>query len=251
VEEIMKIAVCLSGQPRTWKECLPNWIENLGLNNETDFYFHLWDYNTLPSLVSSKTNIKDELLSELEKQEIIDVLKPKNFKFESRKHISYWNCTIPEHLQFGPWCREQFYSLYYVSLLKKEYEIQNDFRYDLVLRLRSDLWLDDKIILDSPAANTAYTSHCSYDAEYNVYRIGDIFYYADSSTFDQVAQFYKFLSYIPTNWVTDKTCPPPEIAMSYFFTNIGVLNKPTHAQMKIKRDERVLQLKGGLESYEI
>ena len=99
----MRVAICLSGQPRTWKDCLPNWLENLGLETKPDFFFHLWDYNTLPSLLASyKKVIVDEKLQDEEKQDIIDSLVPKKFKFESRKNIQYWNCDIPENLQFGP-----------------------------------------------------------------------------------------------------------------------------------------------------
>jgi hypothetical protein len=103
MEESMRVAICLSGQPRTWKDCLPNWLENLGLETKPDFFFHLWDYNTLPSLLASyKKVIVDEKLQDEEKQDIIDSLVPKKFKFESRKNIQYWNCDIPENLQFGP-----------------------------------------------------------------------------------------------------------------------------------------------------
>jgi hypothetical protein len=202
-------------------------------------------------LGSYKKVIVDEKIQDEEKQDIIDSLVPKKFKFESRKVIKYWNCDIPDNMQFGPWCREQFYSAYYASLLKREYELQNKFRYDVVIRLRSDLWFTDKLEIETPEPNSLYTTHCSYDTEYNVYRIGDIFYYADSSTFDQVSQFFKFLSYVPTNWVTPKNCPPPEIAMSYFLTNIGIINRPTRCLTKIKRPSIVKEVKGSLDSYEI
>jgi hypothetical protein len=248
----MRVAICLSGQPRTWKECLPNWLDSMELVDRPDFFFHFWDYNTLPSLLASyKKSIVDEKLQDVEKQDIIDALAPKKFKFESRKDIPYWNCDIPENMQFGPWCREQFYSAYYVSLLKREYELMNKFRYDVVIRLRSDLWFTEKLQIETPEPNSLYTTHCSYDNEYDVYRIGDIFYYADSSTFDQVSQFFKFLSYVPTNWVTPKNCPPPEIAMSYFLTNIGIINRPTRCLTKIKRPSIVKEIKGSLDSYEI
>lgn len=248
----MKVAICLSGQPRTWRECLPNWLDNMGLVDRPDFFFHLWDYNTLPSLLASyKKVIVDEKLQDEEKQDIIDSLVPKKFKFESRKVIQYWNCDIPDNMQFGPWCREQFYSAYYASLLKREYELQNKFRYDVVIRLRSDLWFTEKLEIETPEPNSLYTTHCSHDTEYNVYRIGDIFYYADSSTFDQVSQLFKFFSYVPTHWVSSKECPPPEIAMSYFLTNIGVTNRPTRCPTKIKRPSIVKEIKGSLDSYEV
>lgn len=250
----MRIAICLSGQPRTWEKCMARCKEIFTPIGEVDFFFHLWDYNTLPNLLATHNGgieIKDEILTIEEKEKIISYLKPKKFLFEKRKNIEYWNTSIPIEQQFGPWCREQFYSIYYASLLKREYEIENDFRYDIVVRYRSDLWILDNPKIHMPAANTAYTSHCSWDETYQCYRVGDIFYYADSHTFDQVSEFYKFLSFIKTSFVTSGKCPPPEIALYFYLANIGVLNYPTHISMKIMRDPRVLEIKGHLDGYEV
>lgn len=254
MEKRMKIAICLSGQPRTWKKCYQRWLEIFSPKGEIDFFFHLWDYNTLPNLLATHNggiNIEDELLSQSEKDDIIKTFSPKNFLFESRKPISYWNCKIPIEKQFGPWCIEQFYSLYRVSLIKREYEIQNNFRYDIVVRLRTDLWINDKPEIITPEPNTVYTSHCSWDNNFRCYRVGDIFYYADSYTFDQVSEFYKFLSFIPTDYVTSASVPPPEIALYFYLASIGIKNYPTHMSMKVMRDKRVEQIKGGLDGYEI
>jgi hypothetical protein len=250
----MKIAVCLSGQPRTWKKCYPRWMELFGGQGEIDFFFHFWDYNTLPRLLETYNGgvveIEDQLLPDDEKEDIISTLNPKKYLFESRKNIDYWNCDIPVSKKFGPWCIEQFYSLYYVSMLKREYELENDFRYDLVIRMRSDLWFEDNLVLEPPRPSTVYTTHCSWDEIYNVYRVGDIFFYTDSYTFDQMAQFYKFLSFVPTDWVTKTDCPPPEIAMYFYMASIGLLNYPTSPSVKIMRDQQVLALKGKLDGYE-
>lgn len=250
----MKIAICLSGQPRTWEKCYKRWFEIFSSQGEIDFFFHLWDYNTLPNLLASYNGgmkITDEKISEDEKNRIIETFKPKKFLFEPRKEIKYWNCELPESQQFGPWCREQFYSIYRASLLKREYEIENSMQYDLVIRLRTDLYILDNHKLVKPYPGTLYTSHCSWDENYNCYRVGDIFYYADSYTYDQMAGFFKFLSFVPTHWVTGQKCPPPEIAMYFYMANIGILNHPTHISMKVMRDQKVLDIKGKLDNYEI
>ena len=251
----MRIAICLSGQARTWEKCYKRWLEVFSPWGEIDFYFHLWDYNTLPSLLASHNGgikIEDEPLSEDEKQRLIDTLKPKRYLFESRKEIKYWNCELPIDKQFGPWCREQFYSMYRASLLKREYELENNFRYDLAIRIRGDLWIIDTPPVIVPNPGILYTAHCSWSKEFNCYRVGDIFFYADSHTFDQVSEFYKFLSFIPTNWVTSTgLCPPPEIALYYYLANIGILNHPTHISMKIMRTKEMLDIKGRLDGYEI
>lgn len=250
----MRIAICLSGQPRTWERCIQRCKDIFASQGDIDFYFHLWDYNTLPSLLASHKggmNIEDELLSVEEKNHLISTLNPKKYMFESRKEITYWNTVLPIKDQFGPWCREQFYSLYRVSLLKRQYEIENEFRYDICMRFRTDLWVLDEHKLILPEPSTLYTSHCSWSTEYNCYRVGDIFFYADSHTFDQVAEFYKFLSFVPTHYVTQGVCPPPEIALYFYMANIGIFNYPVHVSMKVMRDPRVKELKGSLDNYEI
>jgi hypothetical protein len=113
------------------------------------------------------------------------------------------------------------------------------------------LWIIDTPKLIVPAPGTAYTSHCSWDERFNCYRVGDIFYYADSHTFDQVSEFYKYLSFIPTNWVTGVDCPPPEIALYHYLANIGIINYPAHISMKIMRSQELLDIKGKLDGYEI
>ena len=251
----MKIAICLSGQPRTWEKCYPQWMDIFKDQGEIDFFFHFWDYNTLPSIlrtVNGHRELKDELLTENEQQHIIETLAPKKFLFEGRKPIVYWNSTLPDDKQFGGWTKEQFYSLYYVSHLKRSYEVEHNFQYDVVIRMRADLWFDHKHELISPAPNTVYTGHCGVDSTFNTYRVGDVFYYADSPTFDQMALFYKFLSLVPTNWVTSADeCPPPEIALFFYMTNINVINHPTYTSLKVMRDSRVEAIQGYLSPYEI
>jgi hypothetical protein len=54
----MKIAVCLSGQPRTWIQCYESWNllfselkKNKHLedtNIEVDYFIHTWDFNSKP-----------------------------------------------------------------------------------------------------------------------------------------------------------------------------------------------------------
>jgi hypothetical protein len=255
MEKDMRIAVCLFGQPRTWQKCINNWKEKFNHNGEIDYFFHFWDYNTLPSLLASqpyKCKIDDELISDDEKKQILDTLQPKKYSFESRKNIDYWNCDLTPDQKIGGWCTEQYYSLYHVSLLKKQYELENNFRYDVVIRLRADLFfLDEKIDLIKPKHNTIYTINSHFDERYNVCTINDSYFYADSYTFDQAALFYKFLSFVPKNWITSAICPPPEVATYFYFASIGLINHPTFTDIKFMRDQRVLAIKGVLDGYEI
>lgn len=247
----MRIAICLSGQPRSWERCLPRWRE-MFKDHEVDFFFHLWDYNTLPRILESYNGgmeLIDELITPLEKLKIIGALKPLKFVFESKKDIQCWNSTIPEELQFASWAASQFYSMYKVSLLKREYEIEHNFRYDAVFRFRSDLYFTVLPVFTKPLPNTAYTVHNKWDEKYQCQRVGDIFYYADSHTFDQLSAFFKYLAFIQTDWVTSVSGPPPELALYNYIANIGIHNFATHIDIKLMRTQEYVDIRG-LADYE-
>lgn len=251
----MRIAICLSGQARTWRKCYPRWMELFAGQGEIDFFFHLWDYNTLPNLLATHNggmHIEDEPLSEEEKIDIVQTLRPKKYVFDHKKSVQYWNCNLPTKEQFGPWCIEQYYSRYYVSTLKQSYELEKDFKYDIVIWQRADIFasMETQLVLEMPEPNTVYTTHNSWDKNMLVYRIGDLFYYSDSSTSDQMALFYKFLSFVPTTWITSAECPPPEVAFYFYIASIGLNNVSIHGDFKVMRDERVLKFKGKLDGYE-
>lgn len=251
----MKIALCLSGQPRTWKKCYTQWFEMFKPYGELDVFFHFWDYNTLPSTFMSENfnyTVKDEKLDATEINDIVNLLSPKSYLFEPRKPIKYWNCTLPIDKQFGYWAIDQYYSLYYSSLIKKEYEIKHDFVYDAVVKLRSDIWFTQPVILNKPEPNTVYSAGMHWDDEFRAFRKTDIFWYSDSHTFDQYAQYYKFLSFLPTDFVSPIHGPPPEIACYFYLANIGVLHQSILTGFKLMRDGRVAVLRGGkLDDYEI
>jgi len=120
-------------------------------------------------------------------------------------------------------------------LLKKEYELENNFRYDVVLQLRPNLCFLEPLELETPIPNTIYTYDSCQDDKYGVYKVSDKFFYGDSHTVDQVSEFFKFLSFIDVTWVTWKKTTiqftPTEIAFYYYMTNIGILNHPTKVKI--------------------
>ena len=253
----MRIAICLSGQPRTWKKCYPRWTELFAHQGEVDYFFHFWNYNTPPSFCLKFNNnqpFEDRVITEEETQDLIDTLRPKKYLLDCKKEVGYWNCNIPIDKRFGPWCIQQYYSRYYVSLLKQQYELEQDFKYDIVIWQRGDTYMmpGADLKLEKPEPNVVYTTHNTpLDKKSNVYRIGDIFYYSDSYTSDQLALFYKFLSFVPTDWVTTTSTPPPEVAFYFYMCSIGLQNISLIGKdFKVMRDEETLTLKGKLDGYE-
>lgn len=254
-----RIALCLSGQARTWKRCHENWISTFyHLGSDVDIFCHFWDYNSLPRQSytipgkSAGMAFEDVPLSDEEKHEIEHVLRPKKLAFEKKLEIQEDFYKVKNKVSW--WCIDQFSSMMKCAHLKRSYEIENRFQYDVVFRLRSDLFFTNQITLEPTILpNTLYSVHNSFDRYWNAYRISDIFFYADSHTYDQAAGFYRNLRYLDASYVTrdhKKVDFPPELAFYYYLKSVGIRIKQIMAIPLIKRTQEYLDIKGHLDAYE-
>ncbi len=252
----MKIAFCISGQPRFWSRCYDNWMSTIFPSSQKDIFFHFWTYNTLPSGSGDNSY---SIITDNEKTEIIKKLNPKKFVFDDRRINPIGPQVIPrnEFVQkpLGWWCHSQYYSMWYVSRLKRQYELANRFEYDIVVRLRSDLIFTDPITEHPVDHNTIYTVGNGYMHQHNRFMIADTFFYADSFTFDQASEYYHALSFIDANDVSDNDNePPPEIGFYPFIKSRGIKNKcanlHTNIKYKLVRDKDYLLYKKELGKHE-
>jgi hypothetical protein len=260
----MKIALCISGQPRVWKKTYQNWIDNILPDIEKDVFFHLWDFNTLPENIFSTVNPpppkRDVPISEDEKHEIINAYKPKKFCFDSRNiNVARKNdpSLITEFVKkpLGWWCRSQYYSLWHAARLKRQYELEHNFQYDIVIRLRTDIFFARPIKLENVTPNIIYSNMNGYIENYLTFVIGDIFYYSDSFTYDQISEYIWGLNYIDTHDVVPTVidCPPPEVGFFPYIKSKGIKNVPVKwfdVEFKIMRSEEYFNLKTSLLEYE-
>jgi len=230
----MRIAICLSGQPRTWNKCHPTWKKfekklcNLLGVDQVDYFCHAWDFNTPPhavlasdhgpstDIVDDYLTVKGTTISIEEKQRFLDTIKPVSYVFEnetvSKGRIKEtWNRAEAHKNEHGgttlDWTASQFYGVMYAAHLKKKYEIEHNFKYDIVFRMRYDLFLDDHQIswffddrsndFNIPKFNSLYSCHTTRDPnQFPFHRFGDIFWYSDSITFDRICDFYRWLPII-------------------------------------------------------
>jgi hypothetical protein len=116
----MKIALCLSGQPRSYTKAYEYLNENLFSRFDVDVFMHTWyydffDYNSLLALYEpKKVKIEHKLKCELD---------------ESRRYSKY-NVYSSLH------------SIKQSSILFESYEAENKFTYDWVIRSRFDFALN-------------------------------------------------------------------------------------------------------------
>lgn len=128
----MRIAVCISGQPRSYK-IGHQFLEKNILRNYVDVFCHTtWKEGTeFPNLSIYNPKamlIEEPLAPDLSKYTRVPPPQP-NWKVKDPAMATY--------------C--QLYSVYKANELKREYEKRNNFRYDWVIRIRYDFAINGQI----------------------------------------------------------------------------------------------------------
>jgi hypothetical protein len=272
-----RIAICISGQPRTWLKCVSTWASfikklNKKFGAETDIFFHAWDFNTAPhgvlaaagkvstDLAPDYIRVRGEQISAEERQQLIDVLNPVSYVFESEASSK---SRINEVYQRGKqheaehggacldWAGSQFYGVMRASHLKKRHEIENNFRYDICFRFRFDLFLPEQQqqwLMDSdieyPEHNTFYSVHTGKDnSQFPFHRMGDILWYADSVTFDRICDFYRWLPMIGKRSFLPNKLVGTEHSLYFYSKMLRMRVKALSADPKIYRPSDYLEKK--------
>lgn len=134
----MKIALCLSGQPRGLIKAYQYVSASLLTRYKVDIFCHSWYQNeqTELSLILKLYNPKSFLF---EKDWQLE-LKRKNYNIASPLHPAYYTFSA-------------YKSIMESIKLKKIYEKQNNFTYDCVIRSRYDYALNKKFIFENEDMN--------------------------------------------------------------------------------------------------
>jgi len=244
-----RLAICFSGQPRTWRQCYQTWTKYLNIH-QVDIFCHLWNFNTKPNSVSSEQIV--EPLDQQEIDELVDILRPKRIKIESYKNLQ--PMKQQQALTYPPFL-SQFYGILQAARLKKQHEIENDWQYDVVARVRYDAYFREPLV----TANTVVEPNCMHGFHYgwnnqtNRGRIGDIFWMSDSQTYDIICDYYLNLHTIESRFFID---PDNQLTPEYIFfhyikkNNINI--KINHWDIKLFRkcqEEAFSQDKNGYEIW--
>ena len=147
----MKIALCLSGQPRglpnSYNFLKDNLIEP---NNITDIFIHNWfDSSFIGKPFDSAQPGQSERIGVWNEntESILKSLFPKSIVLETPKSFSEFEDLqdLPQAVQTR--LASAFYSSFTCNNLKKEYESINNFTYDIVIKTRLDINYHNKIII--------------------------------------------------------------------------------------------------------
>jgi len=218
----MRVALCISGQLRGFEKAYASVMKYIIEPLNPDVFIHTWENigvsnnihrRTLPSPIESYLTHNDKkdltnftatfpnYMNRLEQNKIItpeklqEMYNPKKFVIETEPEIkdydNFFNVSVPEKLQEkepkSQWARQLFYKIYECNELKKSVEKEENFKYDLVIRLRPDLSIGGSIDLDF-LNNSLYYRIRTIDPSY---QISDQFFYGDSLTMDKTCDLFK------------------------------------------------------------
>jgi hypothetical protein len=130
----MKIAVCLSGQVRTAVENFPNIKNFLGdVYNDCDFFMHCWDDCSYKTYNLSNIRKKPYKESKTKFEKIYELYSPKKIHIDDSDMAYGYNISK----KFG--IEPLWYSFLKSVQYTKQYELDNGFEYDFIIKLRYDV----------------------------------------------------------------------------------------------------------------
>lgn len=250
-----KIAICFSGQLRTWQKCKDTWIhilEHNGSRDNIDVFCHFWDFNTVPNSVPNHSKVPEKIdLKEID--DVLALLNPKKFLIESNRSFPKFSPT--QAITHDPFI-SQFYGIMKCANLKRQYEIENNMMYRGVVRARYDALythnMTDSYKTISP--HTMHGFHMGWNYLVNRGRMGDIFWISDSDTYDIIADYYINMGYIDRKWFTssDTTDFTPEFVFFHYLKKNSIHLQTNHWDIKLMRENAELSFakkEGGFEVW--
>jgi hypothetical protein len=214
-----RVAICFSGQLRTWRKCVDTWHNILlynGKNDNIDIFCHMWDFNSVPNAVQGSDPMVTEKVDSTELQELINILKPKKVIVESERTI---HPIVPDQVITYPPFLSQFYGIMQAARLKREYEISQDIMYDVVVRSRYDAFYSSNLSkqYNLITSDVMEGFHFGWNPSINQGRMGDICWMSDSQTYDIISDYYLNIHTINPKWFEVEGYPfTPESVFFYY-----------------------------------
>ena len=161
----MKIAICLSGFIRTWEYSKISFIKNLVQNLDCDVFIHTYKQNYFEYSAMKKDVIysEDEILKMFEDINVKGIviedrdITKKEIEISTRKYenVTLYKNRIKESseeidnfVNLGIRIYDQLRKIHLCNELRKDYQLKNNIKYDLIVKSRFDVLYVDKINWD-------------------------------------------------------------------------------------------------------
>jgi hypothetical protein len=188
MKEKIRVAVCFSGQIRDWKLASKNILTYFSPAKDSgisvDYFIHTWDTNTWRFPKTDIHTYIDEKHNDI--SELVDTYKPVSYHM-SEYHLDEWKLT------WDP----LFYSFEYSIMLKRQYELENNFVYDIVIKARPDTVYNPTKrfpFYHHVVDGSCYTASeiARFSAEFNTQCFDDVMFFGNSKTMDVLSGLYKY-----------------------------------------------------------
>lgn len=152
-----KIAICFSGAIRAFNTCFPSVYLHFLQNFKADIFVHMWHIKE----VDKKLDVSFKMRSSGEEENLIEdfigKLKPKKYVID--EYNSDWekkivsgigmeNINFPEGKKnYAYNAMGMYYKIFMANELRKEYEKENNVKYDFVFRARLDYIFEDFLLM--------------------------------------------------------------------------------------------------------
>ena len=186
-----RVAVLLSGQLRQWEIAVDNqkWFwDSLGDEYEIDYFIHTWNYSGDREGVSHEYEWRD--VNKWEFNRICKAYDVKGSYFDKRLQNWFFDNDHWSAL---------FYSYAQSVMLKKKYEMENNFTYDVVIKSRPDIVFNPKrtayieLVNNEVQDNQLFTTHGGeMEHEFGMFNIDDCVFYCNSYTADILVNMYHY-----------------------------------------------------------
>jgi hypothetical protein len=204
----MKIALCLSGQPRQISSNIEQLKKNLIIpSGIEDIFVHTWfDKNFVGCRFSTAQPHQSNIVGIWEHNtiDLIESLNPKKLIIEPPNEFSQFSHLESHPTAIQTQIASMMYSVYRANALKSEYEYENGFKYDLVIKTRFDILFSQSYnianYLDIDWKNKIHASHRHQHMRRDhsnittdgrtYYSVSDIFVYGSSDNMNKYCSVY-------------------------------------------------------------
>jgi hypothetical protein len=221
-----KVAICISGHLRKYEETFYNFIYYiinplLKHDYSIDIFISTWDELDTKICSSYVHGIVRKNFNKIDVFNVNKLFKPididvenydnKKHKFHLSNFIDINLLKIEDYLHHNlvPYWIPQYYKFMKVNDLKKRYEIQNNFVYDIVIKTRADLIYKKEInpiLFDMEKLFVRDYTH-------------DVFFMSSSSNIDILCDYYNNISKTLNDRKTDIH---PEVNLFYYLDKCGM-----------------------------